>query len=214
MFSFLPKPIYHVITDLHLGGALVILIAALFVWLFIQAVYVLRFLHKRWRLLCIVRRDKGRIFVANPLWFFGFHKDKPDFYILNGEKTFSVKVIGAFHPGVEFRFSDGAHYRRQRHISLGSQLVMIACGYGKEKTLAPVDFTFQCEKFGVERKRIIPTLLFCPTAYQITASGAPPRRRLADFGTRFGYGVSFHAGDTLFDTVLMDAHTLRSLCKR
>ena len=44
--------------------------------------------------------------------------------------------------------------------------------------------------------------------------GAPPRRRLADFGTRFGYGVSFHAGDTLFDTVLMDTHILRSLCKR
>lgn len=83
-----------------------------------------------------------------------------------------------------------------------------------EKTLAPVDFTFQCEKFGIERERIIPTLLFCPAAYQITAGGAPPCRRLADFGTRFGYGTSFHAGDTLFDTVLMDAHTLRSLCKR
>ena len=213
MFSFLPKPIYHVITDLHLGGALVILIAALFVWLFIQAVYGLRFLHKRWRLLCIVHRDKGRIFVANPLWFFGFHKDKPDFYILNGEKTFSVKVIGAFHPGVEFRFSDGEHYRKQRHICLGSQLVMIACGYGKAKTLAPIDFAFQCENFGIEKERVIPTFLFCPAAYQITAGGATPHGRLADFGTRFGYGISFHVGDTLFDHHIMDTSTLKNLSK-
>lgn len=214
MFSFLPKPIYHFITDHHLGGVLVILLAALFLWLFIQAIYCLRFLHKRWRLRRIVRRGKGRIFVSNPLWFFGLHKNKPDFYISNGEKTFSVKVIGAFHPGVEFRFSDGEHYRKQRHISLGSQLVMIACGYGKEKTLAPIDFTFQCEKFGIERERVIPALLFCPAAYQITAGGAIQRRRLADFGTRFGYGASFHAGDTLFDTLLMDTGTLRNLCKR
>ncbi len=218
MFIFLPKPIYHFITDYRLGGPLVILLGLMVVWLFIQAVYLLRFLGKRIRLLHTMCIGKIYIFVANPFWFFGIHRDKVDFYLKNGENVLAIKIMGTFCPGMEFCFLDKIRFYKQRHIAVGSQLVMIACGYSKERMLPEIDFFYQAERFGIGREQIVPTLLFCPAPYKITACRQPmqrgERKNLVDYAARFGYGASYHTGDMLFGQMILDTATLRKLFRR
>ena len=100
MFTFLPKPIYEWITDHRLGGLLTILIGLCILWSFVQVKYLLRFLSKRGKLLHAMWLGKKHIHIVNPLWFFGFQKDKVDFYLSDGEKTFAIKILGAFRPGI------------------------------------------------------------------------------------------------------------------
>ena len=204
MFTFLPKPIYEWITDYHLGGLLTILIGLFILWLFVQFIYLLRFLNKRTKILFAMHHGKEKIHIANPLWFFGAQKDKVDFYLVNGEKIFAIKILGAFRPGMEFCFVSKTEYHLQRHIILGPSMFMLACGYGKKKQLPNIDFTYQCDTFGIDQEKIIPVLLWNPAAYCI--STRPTATKNAPSST-------YHTGDVLYGKLLMDSHILKKICK-
>ena len=204
MFTFLPKPIYEWITDHRLGGLLTILIGLCILWSFVQVIYLLRFLSKRGKLLHAMWLGKKHIHIVNPLWFFGFQKDKVDFYLSDGEKTFAIKILGAFRPGIEFCFVSETEYYCQRHIMLDQNMVMLACGYGKKKRLPNIDFTDQCEAFGIDKETIIPVLLWNPSPHGISARSAIHEKNPSS---------TYHAGDTLHGKLLMDSHTLKKICK-
>lgn len=204
MFTFLPKPIYEWITDHHLGGLLTILIGLCILWSFVQFIYLLRFLNKRIKILFAIRHGKEKIHIVNPFWFFGFQKDKVDFYLSDGEKTFAIKILGAFRPGVEFCFVSETEYHCQRHIILGLNMLMLACGYGKKKQLPNIDFTYQCDAFGIDQEKIIPVLLWNPGAYCILTKPT---------ATKNAPSSTYHTGDTLHGKLLMDSHTLKKICK-
>ena len=68
MFTFLPKPIYEWITDHRLGGPLAILIGLCILWSFVQAIYLLRFLSKRGKLLHAMWLGIRTGVISNLLW--------------------------------------------------------------------------------------------------------------------------------------------------
>lgn len=66
MFTSLPKPIYEFITDYRLGGPLAIMIGLFLAWLFVQSIYLLRFLNKRSKILRTICLCKRKFRIVNP----------------------------------------------------------------------------------------------------------------------------------------------------
>lgn len=125
---------------------------------------------------------------------------------MDGENVYAIKVLGAFRPGIEFCFINETEYCRQRHIVLASNLLMLPCGYGKKQTFPNIDFTYQCESFGIDGKKVIPVLLWNPSAYCISAQQTSTNKMKRP-------SVIYHTGDFIYDKLLMDSHTLRKICK-